>query len=364
MKIELHHIKIKELFNGYKNSEEEGVVAYGGKLDIRPPYQREFVYKDKQRNAVIETILQNFPLNVMYWVVKDNGEYEVLDGQQRTISICSYLNGNYSIDNKMFFNLPKDIQEQIENYELMIYFCEGKDSEKQQWFETVNIAGEKLTPQEIRNSIYSGEWLTDAKRHFSKSNGPAYNLAKNYLKGSAIRQDYLETALKWISSISNQKIEDYMAANQHNKHATELWTYFQNVIIWVTTIFPAYRQEMKGIEWGFLYNKFKNNTDLNPNELEEQIKKLMRDEEIQNKSGIYEYLLTGEEKYLNLRAFSDTIKQNLYENQKGICKICEKHFEYKDMEADHIVPWHEGGKTTEDNCQMLCKHCNRTKSGK
>lgn len=363
MKIELHHIKIKDLFNGYANSEEEGVIAYGGNLDIRPPYQREFVYKDKQRNAVIETINQNFPLNVMYWVVKDDGTYEVLDGQQRTISICSYLNGDYSINSKNFSNLPKDKQEQIENYELMIYFCEGKDSEKQQWFETVNIAGEKLTPQEIRNSIYSGEWLTDAKRHFSKSNGPAYNLAKNYLKGSAIRQDYLETALKWISSKSNQKIEDYMAAHQHNSHATELWQYFQNVITWINTIFPVYRLQMKGLEWGILYNKYKDE-NLNPNKLEETIKKLMEDDEIQNQSGIYEYLLTGEEKYLNLRTFPDKIKQKLYEKQKGICIKCKKHFEFKEMEADHIIPWHEGGQTTEENCHMLCKHCNRTKSGK
>ena len=199
MKIELQKIKIKDVFDGYKDSDEEGVSGFGGKLDIRPQYQRNFVYKDAQRNAVIDTIRKGFPLNVMYWNKKEDGTFEVLDGQQRTISFCQYMQGDFSINNKYFHSLTNDEREQIENYDLYIYICDGTDSERLEWFRTINIAGEKLTDQELRNATYTGTWLTDAKRHFSKSNCAAYGLADKYMNGSPIRQDYLESALKWIS---------------------------------------------------------------------------------------------------------------------------------------------------------------------
>jgi len=362
MKIDLHKIPVREVVNGFKDSAEEGVVAYGGQLDIRPKYQREFVYKEKQRNAVIETINNGFPLNVMYWMIREDGGFEVLDGQQRTISIGQYVTGDFSLNDRFFHNLTKEEQDKILNYELMIYFCEGTDKERLDWFRIINIAGEKLTDQEIRNAVYTGPWLSDAKLKFSKSNCVAYLLANDggqLLSGSPIRQEYLETALSWIN---NGKIEDYMAKHQHDNNASELWDYFQNVIAWVRLTFPNYRREMTAVNWGELYNQFKD-SKLSPENLEKEVKSLMQDEDVTKKSGIYPYVLTKLEKFLNVREFTDKMKREAYERQNGICIKCSKHLEIEEMEADHIKPWHEGGKTIADNCQMLCKQCNRTKSG-
>jgi hypothetical protein len=360
MKIELHQISIRELFNKYTNSDEEGVTGYGGKLNIRPKYQREFVYKDEQRNAVIDTIRKGYPLNVMYWVKNEDGSFEVLDGQQRSISICEYVNSKFSIDYKFFNTLTNDEKEQILNYELMVYFCEGNDSEKLAWFEIVNIAGAVLTKQELRNTAYTGTWLSDAKKQFSKTNCPAYLIGNKYLTGTAIRQDYLETALDWISA---GNIKKYMSEHQHDHTANELWSYFQNVITWVNSTFPNYRKEMKGIDWGGLYNRFKDE-NLDPKALEKEIARLMQDDDVGNKKGIYSYVLDNDEINLNIRAFTDNMKREAYERQQGICPICKKHFEIDEMEGDHIDPWHSGGKTNAENCQMLCKPCNRRKSGK
>lgn len=357
MKIKLHEVLVRDVAKNFVNNDEEGVLGYDGKLNIRPKYQREFIYADKQRDAVIDTVSKDFPLNVMYWANNDDDTFEVLDGQQRTISLCKYVNGDFSVNYQYFHNLTTDEQEQILDYKLMIYFCEGNEKEKLEWFKTINIAGEKLTDQELRNAIYTGEWLTDAKRYFSKTNGAAYSIAKDYVSGSAIRQDYLETAIKWISS---DNIEDYMSVNQHNQNANELWTYFQNVINWVQLTFPKYRREMKGVNWGRLYNRFKDET-YNTDSLEADVVKFMMDEDVTKKSGIYEYLLTGEEKYLSIRAFTDNMKREAYERQNGVCAVCNKHFEISEMEADHITPWVEGGKTSADNCQMLCRDDNRRK---
>lgn len=360
MKIELNEISIREVAENYVDNAEDGVVGYNGKLNIRPKYQREFVYDEKQRNAVIATIRKGFPLNVMYWVKNEDGTYEVLDGQQRTISFCQYINGDFSIENRAFHNLTKTEQDLILDYKLMIYFCEGNDKEKLDWFKIINIAGEKLTDQELRNAVYTGPWLTNAKLHFSKTNCAAYLLAKDYVNGSPIRQEYLETALSWIN---NGNVEEYMSIHQHDPNANELWTYFRNVIEWVKLTFTNYRKEMKGINWGVLYNQFKNNT-YDTDNLEQQIQTLMIDDDVTNKKGIYFYVLTRDEKYLNIRAFTESQKRSVYEKQNGICKNCGKHFDIKEMEADHITPWHAGGKTSVDNCQMLCKDCNRRKSGK
>lgn len=360
MKIQLKPIKIRDVIENYKNDDEEGVVGYKGKLNIRPKYQREFVYKDKQRDAVIETIRKDFPLNVMYWVKNKDGTFEVMDGQQRTISFCEYVAGKFSLNFQYFHNLEENEKEQILNYELMVYFCEGEDKEKLDWFKIINIAGEKLTEQELRNAIYTGTWLTDAKRHFSKTGCPAYNLASDYMKGTPIRQDYLETAISWIS---NGEINEYMAKNQNKPNANELWLYFQSVISWVKAVFPNYRKEMKGIDYGILYNEFKDK-EFDSKKIEKEITKLMQDEDVTKKSGIYPYVITRNEKYLSIRSFTDKMKRESYERQKGICPKCKKHFEIEEMEADHITPWHEGGRTTAENCQMLCKHDNRIKSGK
>lgn len=367
MNIDLHKISVREVISGFEDSAEEGVKAYNGILDIRPKYQREFVYRENQRNAVIETIKNSFPLNVMYWMIREDGGYEVLDGQQRTISIGQYVNGDFSLNNRFFHNLTREEKEKILDYELMIYFCEGTDRERLDWFRIINIAGEKLTEQEILNAVYTGPWLSDAKLKFSKTNCAAYLLAHDggqLVTGSPIRQDYLETVLSWIN---HGKIADYMAQHQHDEYANELWDYFQNVISWVRMVFTNYRKEMKNVPWGLLYNQFKEKK-FDSKKLEKEISELMQDEDVDKKTGIYEYVLTRNEKHLNIRTFNNKMKREAYERQKGICPHCKgenkkKKWSIEEMEADHITPWHEGGKTSAENCQLLCKDHNRRKSG-
>lgn len=365
MEIELAPIRIGDLYAGFSNSEEEGVFGYGGKLNIRPKYQREFVYNEKQQKAVIESIRKGFPLNVMYWVENQDGTYELLDGQQRTMSICEFLSGNFFVDwngtLKGGKNLTHNELAEFNDYQLMVYICRnGSDSEKLDWFRTINIAGEKLTEQEIRNAVYSGPFVTEAKKKFSKTGCVAYRLGSDYMSGSPIRQDYLETAISWLN---DGNIEAYMAAHQHDTNADELWLYFQNVINWVKAKFPKKRKEMKGVAWGELYNRFKD-VRLDAAELEKGVARLMKDSDVQKKSGIYWFVLDGDEHHLGIRAFDDNTKREVYERQNGICKICGKHFEIEEMEADHITPWKEGGRTIANNCQMLCRTCNRRKSDK
>ena len=361
MKIELKEVTVREVADGYLDNAEEGVVGYGGLLDIRPRYQREFVYDEKKRNAVLDTIRKGFPLNVMYWVVTDQGTYEVMDGQQRTISFCQYVHGDFSIPvdghPMAFHNLPETLQDQILDYTLMIYFCSGTDKEKLDWFRIINIAGERLTDQELRNAVYTGPWLSHAKPIFSKTNCPAYLLANKYVTGTPIRQDYLETAISWLSG---GHIEQYMSAHQHDPNANELWSYFQAVIHWVELTFTTYRREMKGVDWGSLYNKFKDGL-YDTAKLEDEIKELMIDDDVSKKKGIYSYILTRDEKYLSIRAFTPANQREAYERQGGICPKCGEHFEIGGMEADHITPWSQGGRTNAANCQMLCRRDNRLK---
>ena len=234
------------------------------------------------------------------------------------------------------------------------------DSEKLEWFKTINIAGKKLTDQELRNAVYAGTWLSDAKRYFSRNSCAAYKIGNAYVKGSPIRQEYLETVIKWVSKGS---IEDYMGKHQHDENALPLWEYFQSVINWVESTFTNTRPAMKGVDWGLLYNVF-GDADLDADEIEQETARLVLDDDVQRKAGIYPYILTREEKHLNIRTFSDSMKQKVYEKQSGICVRCDDEFTIKKMEADHITPWSEGGKTSEDNCQMLCKRCNREKSAR
>ena len=363
MKIELKEISISELVSEYADNQENGVVAYGGKLDVRPPYQREFVYGDKERMAVIDTVMQGFPLNVMYWAVRDDGTYEIIDGQQRTISICQYVNGDFAYMFRYFHNLTQDEQQKILDYKLMVYFCEGTDSEKLKWFETINIAGKELTKQELRNAVYSGSWVSDAKRYFSKNGCVAYQIGGKYLSGSAIRQEYLETAIAWLSK---GNIEVYMSEHQHDKNALALWQYFQSVITWVEGTFvhtPERQRIMKGVDWGELYDVYHTQV-IDTKAIEDEIRRLILDDDVTNKKGIFAYVLTRKEKHLNIRAFSEAQKLAAYERQQGVCAECGGHFELTQMEADHITPWHAGGRTIADNCQMLCRECNRRKSGK
>ena len=400
MNITLQEIPIRDLIKGYANDDESGqVVAFNGKLNIRPKYQREFVYKDSQRNAVVQTILWGFPLNTMYWVKNTEKEaefeYEVLDGQQRTISICEFAAVNFSLE-KMTFKanfassimnyetMPSDEREGFLNYKLQVYICEGEDSEKLEWFRTINIAGEKLTEQELRNAVYACAWLSDAKRRFSKRNSLAEQRGGRYLRGEAIRQEYLETIIAWkVGSRDNKLIEGYMNHNKtmRAKNADELWLYFNNVIEWVEAKFTKYRKEMKGLEWGFFYNAYKDKA-LDANELEAEISRLLMDDEVTSKKGIYEFVLSRKEKHLNLRAFTESQKSQVYEAQGGLCangggvknggkglknvKCPHENeiLELSAMHADHIMPWSKGGKTELSNCQMLCRECNSQKSDK
>ncbi len=371
MIIELKKIKIRDLYDGFEDKNEEGVVGYGGKLDIRPKYQREFVYNPEQQREVIHSIMKKFPLNTMYYVKnknKDIEKYELLDGQQRTLSICSFLNNVFFIDNGTLVNfssLTDEEQEDFLNYELLVYICEGTDREKLDWFKVINIAGEKLTKQELRNAVYTGTWLSDAKAYFSKTNCPAFNIQKDdkgnsYMSGSPIRQELLETVLDWISE---GNIEEYMAKNQHEPDSAELRVYFEKVMSWVKNTFPVYRKEQKGLPWGLLYNKY-GETRYYKDEIETKIKALMEDEDVTKKAGIYQYVLSGEQKHLSIRAFTDKQKREAFERQKGVCLHCTNTFTLDGMEADHITPWSEGGKTIPENLQMLCKLCNRRKSNK
>ena len=361
MEITLKEITIRELAAGYVEDAGTGRVSgFGGKLDIRPIYQREFVYKPAQRDAVIDTVFKGFPLNVMYWADREDGTFEVIDGQQRTISICQFANGDFSFCKRYFGNLPTDERERFLAYPLMIYVCRGTASEKLDWFKTINIAGEELTPQELRNAVYAGTWTAEAKRYFSRNGCPAYQIGKDYLAGSAIRQDFLETALKWISG---GDIEDYMGRHQHDTDASPLWQHFQTVINWVKTLFPRTLKEMKGLPWGELYAAHKDE-NFNACELEKQIDALLEDPDVTNKKGVFAYVLGGDERELNIRAFDVRMKREAYQRQNGICPHCKKHFKIEEMEGDHITPWREGGKTVAENCRMLCRQCNRIKGGR
>ena len=243
----------------------------------------------------------------------------------------------------------------------MVYICEGTDKEKLEWFEIVNMVGEQLSKQERRNAIYTGEWLTEAKNYFSKNGCPAYAIAGDYMKGSPIRQEYLETAIYWLSARDGNKIEDYMAAHQHDTNCNEIWLYFQSVINWVKATFPKYRREMKGLEWGIFYNKY-GAGKFDPKHFEARIVDLMEDEDVTKNSGIYEYLFNSDEKHLSIRAFTPKMARAAYERQKGICPKCGNYFKIDEMQADHIIPWSKSGKTISENCQMLCEDCNRRKS--
>lgn len=276
-----------------------------------------------------------------------------------------------SIDGKKYYwdALPDDRFNAIMNYEFMVYICEGEDSEKLDWFEVVNIAGEKLSDQELRNSVYTGEWLSDAKRHFSKRKCAAKMLADKYITGDPNRQELLEKALKGICEYQGIKeITEYMARHKSDADADELWQYFQDVIRWAEKIFPKYYVDMKGLDWCHFYNVYHNRA-YNSTVMDTEVKRLHEDDDVQKNRGIYEFLLCRETdpfagRLLNLRAFEKRDKMAAYSRQNGICPVCGEHFEFEEMEGDHIKPWSKGGQTIPENCQMLCKSCNSKKTDK
>ena len=395
-------ITIKDLVEGFLEDTKTGkVTAFGGKLNVRPPYQREFVYGDTRRNAVIHTVLKGFPLNVMYWAKTDSG-FELMDGQQRTISICKYYQDQFSVEiesvnqkfAKTFSNLGSK-KDDFLDYKLTVYICDGTEDEKMDWFQVINVAGIPLTMQEMRNAIYNGAWVTNAKRYFSRVDGEGYasegrvsngHMYCDYLKvtggknsekeDSVVRQRLLEIVLGWATDYHNREqkldkkeylsIEEYMSLHRNDTNAKPLWDYYEEVMEWVRKTFPTYYDFMKGVEWGYLYNAYRDNTPPNANQKVKAIIDLTglgKECEITNLSGVFESVLSGSIKNLSARAFSDPDKRKKFEEQKHTCPYCHKVVDnLKDMHGDHIKPWTKGGKTTYDNLQMLCVECNLKKS--
>lgn len=376
MKIEKTTVKVSELCKGYSDDGDGGVFGYDGRLTIRPSFQREFCYSDKKRDMVIDTVRKGFPLNIMYWNKAGNDTYEVLDGQQRTISLGQYLNSDFAIkingNDKFFHNLTDTEKKQIEDYELTIYICDGTEEEKLEWFRVINIAGETLTNQELLNATYAGPWLADAKNYFSKRNCVAGQMADGFIKGNPIRQDYLEKALSWIADRDGlESGGKYMAIHQHDADANVLWLYFQEVISWAKRLFPNVSKKLtESQEWGILYNKYKQKA-YNTNEMKALMDKLILDEDVTKQTGIIPYVLSDrtkhDEKLLSIRVFSEQMKRRVWEKQGHKCPYCVKNgidteYAFEDMQGDHIIPWSQGGRTVEDNCQMLCQKCNNDKS--
>lgn len=389
MKIELRPITVREAVESYMDNAEEGVLGYGGKLNIRPAYQREFVYKDEQRNEVIRTIMRGypsteFPLNVMYWAKTDDGHFELIDGQQRTISFCQYATNGFSImiDGipQNFDNLSPEKKEYFLNYKLQVYVCEGTSDEKLDWFTIINVAGEPLTQQELLNANFTGPWLSSAKRYFMKSNSPAYLLANKYIEIEAnqSRGKGLETAIKWIS-VDN--VKQYMADHQNDDNADALWQHFREVIEWVQRTFTEYHREMKGLNWGRLYEQY-HEQSYDPAVVSAQVQELYGDLYIKNRAGIFEYILGRliNTKLLDVRIFDDATKNSVYAAQtklakaksKSNCPHCaighdankEKVWSLDEMDADHVAAWSKGGATSIKNCQMLCITHNRAKGNR
>ena len=373
MTIKQISVTVGEITKDYVNNDEQGVRGYKGLLDIRPPYQREFIYNEKEQQAVITTVLNGYPLNIMYWVKRnDDAEcpYEVMDGQQRTLSLCEYVAGKFAYDFKNFFNQPADIQKKILDYKLTVYVCEGEESEKSEWSKTINIAGKSLNEQEIRNAVYAGPFVSDAKKHFSKTNCAAYRLGKDLVNGSPIRQEFFKKALDWMAAHETrygkpQTIVGYMSEHQHDLNAGPLWTYFQSVLHWTMDTFnmKKFKKIMKGLDWAKFYDEY-HEKSLDIKDMEQRIVDCLSDDEIQKPQGIIPYVLTGEERYLDLRAFPEKIKLAVWEQQGHKCTLCGKEFDIEFMEADHITPWCDGGRTVLENCQVLCRECNRRKGGK
>lgn len=388
MEIKRTAITIKELTEGYVNNSEsdieQGVYAYNGKLCVRPAFQRMFVYKPEQESAVIDTALKGFPLNIMYWVDNGDGTYDCLDGQQRTISLCNFVDGKTSCVNKWFNNnhsmvgedfrlkidklirFDAELYEKFMNYELEIYICKGTKAEQMEWFRTINIAGEKLYPQELRNASYVSKWLTDAKKYFSKascsSKCPAERVGGEYTNKNANRQEILEQVISWITGSSkDEDICQYMEEHIGDSDASELWNYFNDVINWVKELFPGtYEKGMNSVNWGILYNQYKNE-EFDPDEICEKFNELIdykASKELDvSVAKICEYCITRDEKLLKHREFNEAQKTSLYNKQKGICPICGKHFLKEEMEAHHKIPWYKGGLTDVDNGVMICKNC-------
>lgn len=370
-------ISIRDLVRNFIDKGDNGVFTYNPDnkpdplLVCRPQYQRAFVYTEAESQDLIESIMNGYPIGLFYWAVTKNDpdhEYELMDGQQRTISICQYYENSFSVNDMFFQNLTNDQKDKFLNYKIDINIYGGTDSEKLTWFRIINKSGEPLSNQELRNAVYAGQWLTDAKLYFSKPGGPAVQFGDGYMKFAKVdRQELLEKALKWACLRDGYKeVESYMAKHQMDKDAQDLWQYYQDVINWAKKIFPKTTKKLlTAQDWGQLYHEYGQKT-YNPNDLQAEIDKLIADDDVTKKNGIIPYVLSDEtivdQKYLHIRAFTHSQMLKKYQEQGGICPICKKHYEFSEMAGDHIVPWSQGGATIYSNLQMLCKHDNEIKS--
>lgn len=379
-------LTVKDISEGFVYNEYEGKGLFGwnGRLTIQPEYQRNYIYADGKRDvAVIDSLLKGYPLGLLYFVRVGEDKYEILDGQQRVTSFGRYITSKFAIkdENGMeqyFDGLSEDKQKKILNAPLTIYICEGKESEIKEWFETINIVGEPLNPQELLNAIHSGPFVTRAKEEFSNSQNALIQKWSAYISGDVNRQDYLATALKWVSK---GNVSAYMSKHRRDDNIVELKTYFNSVIDWVSSVFNDVLPQMKGLEWGMLYEKY-HTQSFNPQKIHEEVTKLYNDIFVQNKKGIFEFVLGGstDTKLLNVRVFDEPTKRAVYGKQtseaqsKGIsnCPMCvledlsnkDKIWEYKDMDADHVTAWSKGGATDISNCQMLCRTHNHIKGNR
>ena len=379
-------ITVADICDGFVYNEYEGRGLFGlsGKLTIQPEYQRNYIYADGKRDvAVIDSILKGYPLGLIYFTKVAEDKYEVLDGQQRITSIGRFVTGKFAIRNEngipqYFTGLAADLQEKIMNTPLTIYVCEGEESEIKEWFKTINITGVPLNEQELSNAIHSGPFVTRAKEEFSNSQNANVQKWNAYISGVVIRQDYLRAALDWVS---RGNIDEYMSKHRYDDNITELKSYFTSVIDWISGVFIDVESEMKGLNWGELYERYHHNA-YSPEEVSKKLRELYADFYVKDKKGIYEYILGGcvESRLLNVRIFDEPTKKSVYirqtlkakEENVSNCPLCaigndsnrSRIWKITEMDADHVTAWSRGGATDINNCQMLCKIHNRAKGNK
>lgn len=380
-------ITVADICDGfvYNELEGKGLFGLGGRLVIQPEYQRNYFYQDqggKREQAVIHSLLRGYPIGLLYFNKVGDDKYEVLDGQQRITSIGRFVTNKFAImvdgNPKIFDSLPADQKTRILDTRLLIYICEGAESEIKEWFQTINIAGVPLNEQELLNAIYSGPFVTLARAEFSNSQNANLHKWRAYIKGNVHRQDFLACALDWVSK---GNISDYMSKHRYDDNIDELKTYFNSVIDWVSTVFREVYPEMQGLEWGRLYEQY-HRTPYNPDEVAAQVERLYDDPYVRNKRGIFEYVLGGcqDPRLLDVRVFDEAVKRAVYAAQTAAaqaagvsnCPLCavghganrSRIYKYEEMEADHVTAWSRGGASTPENCQMLCKMHNRAKGNR
>ena len=389
METTLKKYTVGEICDGFVYNELEGKGLYGlsGRLTIQPEYQRNYIYADGKKDvAVVQSALHGYPLGVLYFNKTDDGRLEVLDGQQRITSLGRFVTGRFAIFNaddipQYFSSLSEELKDIILGTELLVYECEGTEDEIRKWFETVNIAGVPLNEQELLNAIYSGEFVTLAKQEFSNSQNANIQKWSHFISGAVNRQDYLERALQWVSRGKSKEVRDYMSQHRHDTNIDELKTYFTSVIDWIGSVFTDIESEMRGLEWGRLYEDY-HTQPYNPTDVAQQVRQLYGDPFVKNRKGIFEYVLGGQQdkRLLDIRVFDEATKRKVYRLQteeaqqrgESNCPLCAlgheanrtKIWKISEMDADHVAAWSKGGATTADNCQMLCKTHNRAKGNR